>query len=361
MLPCAENAPSMLSPTRYTSEAAYKQEMSDIFGKSWLFAGLATDLEDDHGWTRLPLGGAGILVGRFGGKLHAAANLCAHRGTPLVAGDHQLGSELRCPYHGWRYSPDGRLIQAPGIDMMPSCSLAVAAIQTWNSLVFVSPWMSAPPLASAWQGFDRQVVDVAWDSLRAHRTTRYTVRANWKIVVENYLEDVHFPTVHPELDALTPGGTAELIAAAGTWLGGSMQLHPPTETVSTNGRRVGRLIGPSGLVRDYLLWPNLLLSVHPDYVATDVVWPVSPDRCEVVSTWYFHEADVEDSSFDPFSVYAFWDVANPQDWQICELQQAGLASFGARPGRYTPNDVLVRAFDDRVRALTPPRGRHPHG
>lgn len=346
---------TVLSPFHYVDPAILNRELQQIFRSAWLFAGLEADIS--QAWATVPLGGAGFLVGCFDGRLRAHANLCAHRGVPLFEPTPIPSAGVpRCRYHGWRYDAEGAVVEAPGMASLPRCRLASASAAPWNGMA----WVSTAPIqdiSTSFPGFSGETASVKWAALRRHRSTRYRVASNWKLVVENYLEDIHFPTVHPELDALTPGGEAELVRGEGPWLGGVMRLTG-AETVSRTGRRVARCIAPPGEVRDYLLWPNLLLSVHPDYVVTDVVWPTGASTCEVWSTWYFHADDVHDPCFDPGPVYEFWALANSQDREICEAQQRGVASLGARRAYLTAADVLVGAFGARVRAVLDPGEAH---
>src|SRR6266540_1084556 len=95
----------------------------------------------------------------------------------------------------------------------------------------------------------------------------------------------------------------------------------------------------------YLLWPNLLASLHPDYLMTHQVWPVEPGRSTVHCDWYFHPDAVARPGFDAGDAVEFWDLTNRQDWHVCELQQQGTASRGYTPGRYSTEEDAVHAFD----------------
>jgi Rieske 2Fe-2S family protein len=140
--------------------------------------------------------------------------------------------------------------------------------------------------------------------------------------------------------------------------------------MSTSGLAGGRpplpgSTGPdAGRVYYYLVWPNLLVSLHPDYLMTHQVWPTEPGRSTVHCEWYFHPDTIASPGFDPTEATEFWDLTNRQDWHVCELQQRGTASRGHRPGRYTALEDAVHAFDlmcaDRYAndGITTPRSSH---
>jgi Rieske 2Fe-2S family protein len=142
-----------------------------------------------------------------------------------------------------------------------------------------------------------------------------------------------------------------------TWFGGRMELRPEIGTMSRDGR-LRRNVLP-GLDHDrqrhvyyYALLPNLLLSLHPDYVMTHVLWPKSCDRTEVWCEWLFHPSEFEQPAFDPADAIDFWDDTNREDWRVSELSQLGIGSRGYRPGRYSAREGLLWQFDrEIVRAL----------
>ncbi len=137
----------------------------------------------------------------------------------------------------------------------------------------------------------------------------------------------------------------------GAWEGGWMQLVGGAETMSTDGRAGGRppLAGMTAddcrRVYYYLVWPNLLVSIHPDYVLAHQVWPVDAERSRIVCDWYFDPATMARPDFDPTDAIEFWDLTNRQDWHVCELQQQGTRSRAYTPGRYSNQEDSVHAFD----------------
>jgi glycine betaine catabolism A len=169
-------------------------------------------------------------------------------------------------------------------------------------------------------------------------THEYVVAANWKVITENYHECYHCPLIHPELCEVSPPASGSNFDLPGVWVGGTMDLRDGADTMSLTGRSDGVPIeGVDPRVVLYLgLLPNLLLSLHPDYVMTHRMTPLAPDRTQVECAWYFASADV-----DPAYAVDFWDTTNRQDWGACESVQRGLASPHFRPGPLAPNEDAV--------------------
>jgi phenylpropionate dioxygenase-like ring-hydroxylating dioxygenase large terminal subunit len=188
-------------------------------------------------------------------------------------------------------------------------------------------------------------------SLRRARRIEYDVRANWKVIAENYSECYHCPGVHPQLNRLTPYDRGQNLTSHGPWAGGWMELVDDADTMSTDGHAHGRppLRGLTAederRIHYFVVWPNLLLSLHPDYVMTHQVWPLEPGRSRVVCEWLFDPETMARPDFDPSDAVDFWDLTNRQDWNVCELQQQGTRSRSYVAGRYALMEDMVHAFD----------------
>ena len=175
------------------------------------------------------------------------------------------------------------------------------------------------------------------------------MRANWKILVENYHECYHCPSIHPELCEVSPPKSGEDHEAQGVWVGGSMELEDHAETMSLDGKsRAPNLpnltAGQGREVYYYQIFPNLLISLHPDYVMTHRITPLAPDRTAVECEWLFSREAVEIGSFDPSYASEFWDLTNGQDWRACEGVQRGASSRGYRQGPLSPEETTVGKF-----------------
>jgi Rieske 2Fe-2S family protein len=181
----------------------------------------------------------------------------------------------------------------------------------------------------------------------------YEVQANWKAIGENYNECLHCPGVHPELNALSDYRSGTSQSGPGAWCGGSMALNEGAETMGRNGHVqrppiTGLDAAEHSSVYYFALFPNALISLHPDYVMLHTLWPRSVDRTEVVCEWYFEPETMAADGFDASDAIDFWDQVNREDWRVCELTQKGVRARGYTAGRYSSHEGDVHAFDAMV-------------
>jgi glycine betaine catabolism A len=178
----------------------------------------------------------------------------------------------------------------------------------------------------------------------------YQIAANWKLLAENYHECYHCSSIHPELCEVSPptsGG--DNLEPEGAWIGGPMDLYEGVETMSLDGKSYAPMIprlaeGQERTIYYFQLFPNLLISLHPDYVMTHRLTPLAPDHTHVECEWLFSRETVEQEDFDPSYASDFWDVTNRQDWTACEAVQRGVSSRGYRRGPLSPREDAVYQF-----------------
>ena len=175
----------------------------------------------------------------------------------------------------------------------------------------------------------------------------YQVAANWKILVENYHECYHCSSIHPEFCEVSPptsGG--DNMEPEGAWIGGPMNLYEGVETMSLDGKshapNLPRLTeGQDRRVYYFQLFPNLMISLHPDCVMTHRLTPIAPGHSAVECEWLFSREVVDQESFEPSYASDFWDITNRQDWHACEAVQRGVSSRGYRRGPLSPREDAV--------------------
>jgi Rieske 2Fe-2S family protein len=165
----------------------------------------------------------------------------------------------------------------------------------------------------------------------------YEVRANWKLIHENFQECYHCSEIHPELCRVTPPDSGYSVDMRGLFVAGPMDLYPDAETMSLDGRSLGvpiRGLSPQQLreVGYFGVFPNLLISPHPDYVLTHRIEPLGADRTFVECQWLFPPEAFDRPGFSPNYAVEFWDVTNLEDWAACESLQRSAAGRGYRPG-----------------------------
>ena len=345
-------------PARYyTSPEVYAQEMRQLMDRRWLCVGRASGLAEPGDYVLQSIGRESIILLRdHEGMLRAFYNVCRHRGTRLceqVRG--QLSETIQCPYHAWTYKLDGQLIGAPHMNEVKGFdkreySLHRVPLHEWEGFLFLSLAASPEPFEQAFAPLLDRFRRFDLGSLRVGRRIEYDVRSNWKLIFQNYSECLHCPVIHPELASLMPYTSGENDLVAGPYLGGFMVISEPNASMTMTGRSCALPIGdvPSEERRRayyYTIFPNLMLSIHPDYVVYYTLWPDGPERTHVVCEWLFHPDSFTAPGFNPDDAVEFWDRTNRQDWHICELSLAGISSRAYTPGPYSPRESIPAAWD----------------
>jgi Rieske 2Fe-2S family protein len=352
---------TMLPPRAFVDLAVLDWELERIFG-SWTCVGHASLLAEPGSYLMRDCGGQSVVVmGGEDGRPHAFLNVCRHRGARLISeAEGSVRRRLVCPYHAWSYGLDGELKNARHMDDVEdfdvSCwGLIPVRVATAGGLVFVDPSGEAPDITDHVGDLANHLERYRVAGLARGGQITYDVAANWKQIAENYNECLHCPGVHPELNALSHYMSGEVMEGAGAWCGGSMTLRPGASTMAREGGRENGRRPIEGLTGDdlesilyFALFPNALVSLHPDYVMLHTLWPRASDRTEVVCEWYFEPATMAADGFDASDAIEFWDQVNRQDWHVCELTQQGVRTRGYVPGRYSGEEADVHAFDVMV-------------
>ena len=349
-----------LAAPYYVDDRYFAREIERLFRRMWVCAGRMEEIDEPGRFVVRELAGDSIVITRStADTVHAFHNVCRHRGTRLctdTAGS--FAGSIQCPYHAWTYALDGRLIGAPHMDEVPhfrkgDYPLHSVHVDTWDGHLFLNVDAEPPPLAAQLGDLPKKFH--SWDmaSLRLGRRIVYDVRANWKLIVQNYNECLHCPNLHPALNKLSHYLSGENEPLRSTYMGGRMDLRPGVDTLSIDGTCPRQLL-PSLSAEDrrrvyyYAIFPNMLLSLHPDYMMVHTLWPIAPDRTINVCEWHFQPAELAQLNFDPSDAVDFWDMTNRQDWQVCELSQAGISSRAYTPGPYSNREDLLYAFDQMI-------------
>jgi Rieske 2Fe-2S family protein len=343
----------MLPRDAYTSPRVFAFEQERFFAGSWTCVGREGDLEGTGAQRAVRVGGAGVLLVRgTDGRVRAFPNTCRHRGHELLGvGEQTTRRTVLCPYHAWTYDLDGGLRAAPGFrdhqDFRPAeHGLVELPLESWHGFLFVNGSGDAPPFAEHVGALDDLVAPYRPERLVALASHEYDLACNWKVVLENYHECYHCPLLHPELCQVSPPASGDNFELDGAWVGGTMDLKDHAVTMSLDGHSDGvpipGLDGERLRTVAYLgLFPNLLLSLHPDYLMTHLVEPLGPALSHVVCTWYFPPEATGRPGFDPSYAVEFWDRTNRQDWAACESVQRGMASPHFQPGPLAPAEDAV--------------------
>ncbi len=339
-----------LTGNYYRDPEVLEREFERIFFRSWVLAGREEQLPEVGDYFTFELGPESVLVVRGrDGALRAFYNVCRHRGARLCAArEGRFEGAIRCRYHAWSYALDGALRavpQPPDADKFPKDSLALypVAVETWEGFVFLRLDPDGEALLDQLGALPERARPFPLASLRVGARAERTVAANWKILVENYMECYHCPGVHPELTDLVPLYRTGTVDASGS--------EPPeyregacTSTLDGTTQRpifAGLRDRPRQQYHAELVLPNLLLYLFPDYVCARSLWPVSPTRTRIVSEWLFEPDTQARSDFDASDAVDFMNLLGEQDWQVCEAVQQGVVSRAHRHGVMLPQESEV--------------------
>jgi Rieske 2Fe-2S family protein len=351
-----------LAAAYYTDSQWHQAELERFFFEMWIHAGRAAEIPSVGDYVLRDVAGESVIVTRASeGEVRAYFNVCRHRGTSLcesTAGS--FAGLIRCPYHAWAYDLFGRLVAAPQMDDLPhfhkdDYSLQTVAADVWDGHIFLNLGESPRPLNDQLAGLPAKFRAWGMEELRLGHRVIYDVAANWKLIIQNYSECLHCPGVHPALQRLSHFLSGENEPANPSYLGGRMELREGIQTLSMDGQRQRPFL--PGLPAEerrrvyyYAVLPNLLLSLHPDYMMTHTLWPRAVDRTEIICEWHFHPEAIASPSYNPDDAVSFWDLTNRQDWHVCEQMQLGVGSRAYRPGPYSNREDLLYAFDLLIRS-----------
>ena len=371
----------------YTDAAWFTDEMERVFARMWLAAGRSTELDRPGAFISRNVAGASVLIVRANdGVIRAFHNVCRHRGTRLCTLQHgTFHGSIQCPYHAWTYGLDGRLMAAPQMEEVDAFDrseypLRGVACDTWDGHIFIN---LAPESASAREisgelrrdhadassgregapsPLREQLADLParfapWrmqDLRRAHQVV-YDVATNWKLVVQNYNECLHCPIIHPLLNRMHHYLAADNVPTTGSYCGGAMGFKDGVETLSSDGKRRRDFLPGLGerertLVNYFAIYPNLLLTLHPDYMMTITIWPQDCGRTRLIAEWHFHPDEMAKAGFVFQDAVDFWDRTNREDWSISEQSYLGISSRGYAPGPYSERETQLWEFDQFVLA-----------
>lgn len=346
----------------YTDPEHFRREMEQFFCGMWICAGRAEQIAEVGDYFLCEVAEESVIVTReSGGGLRAFYNVCRHRGTRMCRDDHgTFAGRIQCPYHGWTYALDGKLMGAPHMDegefRREDYPLHGVKVDVWDGHIFINLARETEPLVKQLGELPEKFAAWRMEELRLHNRIEYDVNANWKLIISNYNECLHCPMLHPLLCQVSDSMSGENDEPQRGYIGGSMEFRGGAQTMSVDGTRRREYLPDLSeeqrtRVFYHTIYPNLLLSLHPDYMMVHRLWPQAVDRTKIVCEWYFHPDEMAKRNFVAEDAIEFWDATNREDWEISELSQQGISSRAYEPGPYSTRERLLAAFDRRVLEL----------
>jgi Phenylpropionate dioxygenase and related ring-hydroxylating dioxygenases, large terminal subunit len=343
----------------YRAESFFEKEKERVFFRDWFYVGREEALAKPGDYLLVDVAGESIFVVRTrAGDLKGHYNVCRHRGSQLSFADSKpaecaslsptgcFGGAITCPYHAWSFGLDGCLNSAPFLNecdefKKEELSLYPVGVETWGGFVFVNltPDQAERTLLEQLGVSVRRVENYPLADLRVAKRIVYTLEANWKVVAENYNECYHCGGVHPELCKIVPAFKQKggfnldwehgIPQADGTF---TFTFSGKTDRAPFPGLSEIEKVRHKG----ELIYPNMMMSLSCDHVATFMLLPQGPSKTTVVCDFLFHPSEIEKASFDPSDAVEFWDLVNKQDWEICQAVQRGMQSRVFEYGFYAP-------------------------
>lgn len=334
---CADPARSFTLPARYyTDPAVFEAEKEAIFYRSWWCVGHRSQLPKPGSYLTTEIREQGVLVTRDKkGVLRAFFNVCQHRGHELASGSGEA-KLLSCPYHAWTYNLDGTLRTARLTKALPdfrACDFALkpVRVEEFCGFVFMNLDPDAVPLKEQTGDLEQEIRTYAprIDEMAYVRRDTFDIQANWKVVIENFLECYHCHPAHRDFVDLVDMESYRNVIN-GPYVSQIAEAPRTTRSRAYAFERGEVDFGYAG----WYLWPNLTIWIYPGEanISTMIMIPKGPDRTVEHLDWFLPTPEI--SSQVAAAMTYMNETLQPEDIGLCESVQRGLRSRGYNQGRF---------------------------
>ena len=352
---CSTEEARGLPAEAYTSERFLDLERRTLFSKRWICIGLVDDVPEPGDATPLEAAGRSVILVRDrAGAVRVFHNYCRHRGMKLLTASARGRSRFTCPYHAWTYALDGTLLRAPHFDgpgrhdTRPVDGLAQVRSVVWRRLVFVNLSGDAPAFADYIAPLERRWARYDLRTLRRAERRSCDVGANWKLVVENFIDYYHLPYVHKGLNRYSPMEDHYPIREGDRFFGQGNAHYAARDGAS------GKLPAFPGLgeaersvTEAVCLFPNLLVTIFDDNLRIILVEPDGAGRCRERIKVFVAGDEAMAPELAPVrrTLVERFQSFNAEDIAIVEGLQDAFATTAFDGGRLSPVfDANVRCF-----------------
>jgi len=316
----------------YFDAEVFGREMRTLWRSTWQFVGRESDLANSGDYLTYVVGDQPIFVVRTAnGELQAMHNVCPHRGARLLDGQGNC-AVVQCPYHAWTYDLEGELLGVPQQKRFPGLDkrtvhLLAARVDSWGGFIFVNPQPEGESLSSYLAGFTDYLkqYDQSWEKLQEVARWSYEEAINWKFIVENYAEDYHFSTAHPE-----SLGFFDFQGIRTTTTGRHCQIYVPYTADKPHQEYQGWGWESNSASYQGYIFPNLMINTAKDHVSVFRLFPLSPVSTRLEVLIYQTPQQSEASPYDVNVSRLNFDQVMEEDFAVCRLLQANVHSWAYR-------------------------------
>jgi Rieske 2Fe-2S family protein len=365
----ATQLPTSLMPTlpgRYYSDPEiFRLEQQHIFEMMWFCAVRSSDIAAPGAFKTVDIGRESVLLSRSRkGAVRGFFNVCRHRGARLCTEQSgEVKRAFQCPYHAWTYDLDGKLVAAPNLTKMPDLDrdafgLRTVHVREWLGYVWVCLAEEPPSFedqvigdVTARLGELEAIESYGVETLEVGRRLVYDVKANWKLIIENFMECYHCATIHPELTEVLPefadGYAAQYFVGHGAAFGDDVKGFTVDGSDGLD-RIPGVREDQDRKYYAITVRPQVFINLVPDHVIVHRMFPVAPDHTVVECDWLYLP-DVVASGKDLSRSVELFHRVNQQDFDACERCQLATDSrVYADGGVLVPSEHHIGEFHDWV-------------
>jgi phenylpropionate dioxygenase-like ring-hydroxylating dioxygenase large terminal subunit len=350
----------------YRDAEFFELEQQVIFKKAWQLVCHESDIPAKGDYQTLKSMHESILTVRgTDGRVRSFHNVCRHRAARLVDGENgNCGSRITCPYHAWTYATDGRLVGVPMRANYPGMNpehygLAEIEQEAWRGFIFVRFAPGLPSVAEQMSPYAPELADLPLEDIRPISPVRNVLRAvNWKNVSDNYSDGLHIPVAHPGLTRIF--GKSYGIEAK-EWVDkmhGTLVDRPSPSLSERMYQKLLSQLAPRKAGEEhswsyYKLWPNAAIEIYPDQVDFMQFVPVSPTETNLRYIAYALPDERREMKAARYLNFRINRLVNLEDKALIERVPAGMGSSSYTTGPLGENEVCLRSFGRRLRALFP--------
>ncbi|MHC8508460.1 MAG: aromatic ring-hydroxylating oxygenase subunit alpha [Rhodospirillales bacterium] len=348
---CRDPRRSVTMPARcYYDPAVYEHEKDRIFHRSWWCMGHVSQVRETGQYVQTNIHDQNVFVVRGGeGELRAFHNVCQHRGHELLRGAGKT-RVITCPYHAWAYGLDGQLRAARNSENVAGFDpclygLKPVRVETYAGFVFVNIDPDAKPLRDLAGGLEDEIRRYCphIDDLVFAKRDVYDVAANWKVLIDNFLECYHCAPAHKDFVDLVDMDSYRTVTR-GVYSSQISDAPRTTKSRAFSFEKGDVDFGYAG----WFLWPNLTIWVYPGEpnISTLQILPSGPERTVEHQDWFIPAPEPTPQLAGAMAYQK--DVLQPEDIALCESVQRGLKTAGYNQGRFIVDDGMTELSEHAV-------------